>query len=225
MLFPHHCFACGEVIVPRQQMCERCRETMPYILPPLCPCCGRNEETCVCRGRRRHFERCVSPFYYEESAKQGISYLKNRGYRVTVEGFASHMAELVRREYGGIPFDYVTGVPLHVKEHRERGFDQSALLAKSLAKHVGVPYLPLLYKCIHTRPQKELTALERSGNLLGAFDVKDPDAVQGKTLLLVDDVITTGATLDECAKMLKIYGVEEVYAITAVAAVLKKDGE
>ena len=85
--------------------------------------------------------------------------------------------------------------------------------------------ISLLRKIIRTRPQKELSALERSGNLLGVFDVEPTADLEGKTVLLVDDVITTGATLDECAKMLKIYGAGEVYAATAAAALLKDDDQ
>lgn len=223
--FPQHCFLCGEVIEPRRQMCPACAEKAPFILPPVCPLCGRSEDNCICRGRRRHFERCVSPFYHDGVAKGGISYLKRQGYRLTVDGFAAHMAEMVRREYGGIPFCCVTSVPLHPADRRERGFDQSALLAHALAQRSGIPYVPLLRKIMRTRPQKELSALERSGNLLGVFDVEPMADLEGKTVLLVDDVITTGATLDECAKMLKIYGAGEVYAVTAAAALLKDDDQ
>ena len=97
------------------------------------------------------------------------------------------------------------------------------MLVAVLSKRLALPYEPVLTKLTHTQPQKELTALRRRGNLLGVFDVCSD--VSGKTILLVDDVITTGATLDECAKMLKIFGAAEVYGVTAAAAVLSKDEE
>ena len=218
-LFPRRCFLCGEVIRPRQRMCETCATGAPYIFPPICEHCGRNVDDCICGGHSRHFERCVSPFYHREQAKAGILALKENNYTETVEGFAREMAEVIRREYGGIAFDAVTSVPLHKKDLRRRGFDQAASLAKVLAAQIGVPYETTLTKLTYTEPQKELTAILRRGNLLGVFDVTAE--VAERVFLLVDDVITTGSTLDECAKMLKLYGAAEVYAVTAAAAVLK----
>lgn len=221
VFFPHHCYLCGEVLYPRQRLCADCLEKAPYIYPPVCERCGRSKEDCSCGKRRRTFERCVSPFYHKGVAAQGIYTLKSRGYHVTVAGFANEMAEAVRREYGGIPFDVVTSVPLHKRDHTERGFDQAAKLGQAVAQRLNLPYATVLKKITRTAPQKELKAVQRSGNLLGVFDVCGE--VSGKTILLVDDVITTGATLDECAKMLKIFGADAVYAVTAAAAVLPND--
>ena len=223
VLFPRRCCLCGEVIRPDEHLCATCRSDAPFVYPPICTLCGRAEDRCSCGGRKRHFARCVTPFYYERQAHAGIGQVKRHGDVDAVEGFAVEMAELVRREYGGIPFDCVTQVPEHPKDTRLLEFEHAKLLARELAEQIGVPYRPLLRKLFRTVPQKELPAAKREGNLLGAFDVTDPEWVQGKTVLLVDDVITTGSTLDECAKMLKIYGADEVYAITAACAVLKKD--
>lgn len=221
-IFPARCCLCGEVITWRAHLCADCRDKAPYILPPVCERCGRQEDDCICGKRRQHFARCVSPFCHEGVVKHGINQLKNEGYACTVEGFADEMAEVLRREYGGIHFDAITGVPLHPADYRERGFNDAELLGRVLSARIGVPYRPLLRKIIRTKPQKELKAIERTGNLLGAFDVVESQALTDQTILLVDDVITTGSTLDECAKMLKIYGVQEVYGVTAAAAVLKK---
>ena len=223
VFFPHHCFLCGEVIYPHQRVCGDCVHHRPYIYPPICERCGRNKEDCRCGKRHRAFDRCVSPFYHKGVAAQGIYTLKSRGYHVTVEGFADEMAEVVRREYGGLPLDCVTSVPLHKKDWVERGFDQAQKLGQAVAERLCLPYEVTLTKITRTAPQKELKAVQRSGNLLGVFDVCAD--VSGKTILLVDDVITTGATLDECAKMLKIFGAAEVYGVTAAAAVLSKDEE
>ena len=221
VFFPHHCFLCNEVLYPHQRLCADCVQTAPYILPPICELCGRSGEDCRCGNHRRAFERCVSPFYHKGTAQTGIYTLKSRGYRVTVEGFAAEMAEVVRREYGGIPFELVTAVPLHKRERLERGFNQAEKLGQALSKRLNVPYATVLKKITLTAPQKSLKAVERSGNLLGVFDVCGD--VSGKTILLVDDVITTGTTLDECAKMLKLFGAAEVYAVTAAAAVLSNE--
>ena len=221
VLFPHHCFLCNTVLSPHQRLCADCIRNAPYVLPPVCELCGRGEEHCICGGHRRDFRRCVSPFYHVGVARDSILQYKQLNYTVAAEGFAAEMAEVVRREYGGIPFDVVTSVPLHKKDLHLRGFDQAAGLAQILAKRLDLPYEPLLTKLERTEPQKELSLLLRRGNLLGVFDVIGD--VTDRTVLLVDDVITTGSTLNECAKMLKIFGAAEVYAVTAAAAVLKKD--
>ncbi len=222
-LYPNRCFLCDQVISPQGHLCRTCFGKAPYVLPPICLRCGRGEDRCICLGHRRSFERCVSPFYYEGQAHVGIQRLKNHGFHPQVRGFAIEMAEMLRREYGGIGFHMVTAVPLHVTDYRRRGFNQSELLAKALAGILDVPYVPLLKKLYATQPQKTLTARQRSGNLLGVFDVVTPTLLPGRTVLLVDDVITTGSTLDECAKMLKIYGADQVFALTAAASVLKND--
>lgn len=221
LIYPERCFVCGRVIPWQTQMCRECEEKAPYILPPVCSLCGRGEERCSCGKHARSFERCVSPFYFEGALHTGIWELKSTGGRPYVNGFALEMGEVIRREYGGISFDTITAVPLFPEDEYFRGFNPAALLAKELAKALAVPYAPALIKLVHTPPQKELTAARRAGNLLGAFDVTED--VNGKTVLLVDDVITTGSTLEECAKMLKLYGAEEVYGVTAAAAVLSKE--
>lgn len=221
VFFPHHCFLCNEVLYPHQRLCADCMDKAAYILPPICDLCGRHVDDCHCGNHHRTFERSISPFYHRGAVQHGIQMLKNNGYTATVNGFADEMAELVRREYGGIPFDAVTSVPLHKDDLRERGFDQAQRLGEALAERLNLPYATLLKKITLTAPQKELKAVQRSGNLLGVFDVCGE--VSGRTILLVDDVITTGSTLDECAKMLKIFGASEVYAVTAAAAVLSKD--
>ena len=220
VLFPHHCFLCGEVILPRQKLCAECVRRAPYILPPLCEHCGRNEDDCTCRGHSRSYKRVVSPFYHKGVVKSGIQSLKNNEYAVVTEGFAAEMAEVVRREYGGIAFDLITAMPMHPEDVHERGFNQAVGLARALSEMLGVSYMPTLKKLRTTEPQKGLTAVRRQGNLLGVFDVVAD--VAGRTILLVDDVTTTGSSLDECAKMLKIFGAEEVYAVTAAATVLQK---
>lgn len=223
VLFPNRCCVCGKVIEPLVHICNRCRTDAPYVYPPVCDRCGRGEDVCTCRGARRHYERCVMPFYYRREVEENVLVMKKHAYVYSVHGFAIEMAEVLRREYGGIAFDGIVPVPMHKKDEIKRGENPVRELAKELSAFTGIPYLPALTKIVRTKPQKEMSALMRQGNLLGVFDVEDPTTVKDKTLLLVDDVMTTGSTLDECAKMLKIAGAESVYAATVAAAVLQKE--
>ena len=198
-LFPRRCAFCGHPVETGQTACSRCREELPRIAGPVCPLCGREKGSCRCGQRRRAYRRCVSPFYYEGPAKRGILRLKLYGKVYAAEGYAQAMAETVRREYEGIAFDALVPVPISDSTRRERGYNQSERLASALGKGLAVP-------------------------VLGVFDCAPGFVPEGQVLLLVDDVSTTGATLDECAKMLKIYGAEEVYAVTAAAARLSNGG-
>ncbi len=218
LFFPNRCYVCGDVIGWQQHICPRCYDKVPYILPPICAHCGRSKADCVCRGHKRSYERCVSPLYYDNELKMAIYQLKTYGYRQVVDSLAMEMAEVIRREYGGITFDAIVPVPLHRSTLSARGFNQAELLGRSLSTCVNSPVRAMLKKLYATKPQKTLTMQQRSGNLLGAFDVIEDAPIDGATVLLVDDVVTTGSTLDECAKMLKLYGAKEVYAVTAAAA-------
>lgn len=219
LFFPQRCCLCGKVIEWRQTMCDDCRREAPVVLPPICDLCGRGEDKCSCRKHRRNFERCVMPFYYDGLGESGIAQLKNAADSAIADGFAVEMAEVMRREYGGIAFDCLMPVPQFKADERKKGYNPAALLARALSRRTGIPYVNGLRKLFHTTPQKELRAVARSGNLLGAFTVDEPRVAKDKCVLLVDDTITTGSTLDECAKMLKIYGAREVYAVTAACSV------
>lgn len=221
ILFPERCACCGRVVPPLSGCCESCHGELAIILPPVCSCCGANREDCVCRKHRRHFDRCAVPFYYEGPVKQGILRLKEQDDVDNAEFFARYMAQVVRREYGSLRFDWIIPVPLTRARRKERGFNQSERLARALSRELTVPVSTALCKVAETRPQKELTALERSGNLLGAFEVEGAD-LEGARILLTDDLITTGSTLDECAKMLKLYGASEVCVVTAARTRFKK---
>jgi ComF family protein len=145
-----------------------------------------------------------------------VTALKEKAARDVIYSFAYEMAQTVRREYGDIAFDAVTYVPLTKRDRRRRGHDQSQLLAKELARQLNTPCVTALVKLTQNRPQKELKPHERVGNVMGVYDVCAD--VQDQFVLLVDDVITTGATLNECAKMLRLYGARQVFVVTATAS-------
>ena len=125
--------------------------------------------------------------------------------------------------YSKISFDCVTDVPLHRKSLRKRGFNQSQLLAKDLALKLNLEYKSILKKVVDNNIQHKESAKNRKMNVYGAYDLKKGVNVDGKTILLVDDIKTTGATLNECAKMLLLGGAEEVYAITYSVTKSKKE--
>ncbi len=222
VFYPERCACCRRVIPCEAAICESCRADLPVIVPPLCPHCGAAKADCTCRARRRMTERVAAPFYYEGKARQAVRNLKFNRHPDAAEFLSAAMAETVRREYGACLFDTVIPVPVSQETRRRRGYNQSALLASGLASRLCLPMEEALVKLWDAPPQRQLPADRRSGNVFGVFD-RVPDAdVSGRTLLLVDDIATTGATLDECAKMLKLYGAREVYAVTAAVSRLSK---
>jgi ComF family protein len=142
--------------------------------------------------------------------------LKYEGRLSLVPFLASKMAEEALRRLGEGPADRVLPVPLHPTRLRERTFNQAELLADAVARRMGIPCeKELLIRCRPTRPQAELTREERSRNVRGAFDLRRGSSLKGQRLILVDDVLTTGATAEACAKLLKSAGTRSVWAVTA----------
>ena len=224
ILFPERCVSCGEVILPGEGVCAACHVAWPTIGVPVCPYCGLEKAWCDCHRRRRHYERVVASWYYDGAAARAVLRMKENDDPLAVAYFADVLADTVWQHYEDVAFDGVAFVPTTRRERRRRGYNPGERIARATAKRLGLPCLPYLRKIYETAPQKKLTAEQRGGNLLGAFDVTTK-TLEGKTILLVDDVVTTGATLDECAKMLKIYGVEAVYAATVAATRKEKDKE
>lgn len=206
---------CGKPIPAVTLCCDTCRAQIHPIRPPICSQCGKSREDCVCGRRHHRYDRLASPFYCNAAVHRGILRLKRWDDPLAVDFFAEQMAVVVRREFRDETIDAVTFIPMTDRDRRARGYNQGELLARAVAKRLSLPLVSALVKRYQTKPQKALTAVERSGNVLGAFDVRKGVDVAGKTWLLVDDVITTGATTDECAKMLKLYGARRVVCITA----------
>ncbi len=221
---PERCVFCGKVILPEQVMCAGCRLFLPIIRPPICPFCGQRKIDCHCQKHRRHFDAQVAPFYHKGVARAGILRLKQFHDAHAISYFTQQMAAVVYREYTIEDIDGIVFVPMTKRELFVRGYNQGKLLAEALGKRLGLTVYDVLKKVYETQPQKELTSIRRSGNMLGAFDVTVP-SVKGKTFLLVDDVMTTGSTADECAKMLKIYGAKRVVCVTLATRRLKEEEE
>lgn len=217
LLYPERCCCCGRPIICGKLICEACRPKLKLIKPPVCSFCACMVQHCRCNKRQRHTNSCAAPFYFEGAAQSAIYRLKFKGKACAAEIFCLAMAHTVRREYADIDFDCIVPVPLSRDALRKRRYNQSAVLAKGLADLLDIPYAELLNKQQTTTPQRELPAYRRSGNVLGVFDATD-GVPEGGSVLLVDDTVTTGSTLDECAKILKLYGAQAVYAVTATVS-------
>lgn len=213
LLFPARCYGCGEIIQRRVFLCDNCLKKAERLENP-CTGCGKPEGECDC-GKNKFTLNITAPFAYTGSVVEAIHRFKFGGERNAHAFLAEYMAESVKERFGGVELDLVTCVPQTARRKRQRGYNQSALLAKSCAKLLGLPCKEALLKTRNTKDQHKLKAKERAENLKGAFSVNDTSVIDGKTVLLCDDIKTTGATLNECRKTLLKAGAKEVYCVTA----------
>ncbi len=214
VFFPRRCMYCGALIIPERQICTDCETDLPHIVPPVCLLCGHAKADCTCRQKKHQYKAICAPFYYEDTIVQAVHRFKFENKEFLARPFARDMAECVRREYADIEFDAVTFVPFTKKQIRTRGWNPSETLARALAEELSLDCTPMLLKLYETKTQHTLERRARAGNVFGVFEAADEKLVQGKTILLVDDVKTTGATLHECAKMLMLSNAKAVYACT-----------
>ena len=156
-------------------------------------------------------------WYYEGNVRASIHRFKFSGKRSYADAYGRLLAMKLLRE--DVQFDILTWIPISKKRRRHRGYDQCMLLVQSLGNALGISAQPLLEKCRNNRPQSELTnAAARRANVLGIYRCIHSDLVRGKKVLLIDDVLTTGATAGECARVLLTAGAKEVICATIAAA-------
>lgn len=235
LFFPQNCIYCSrERNGGGEYLCCDCFSDIGFIQDPMCFVCGVPadisydlpgvEFSCgVCRQSPYQFDRARSLGHYDTVLRQLIHHFK---YRKQL-GVLSDIDGLLEKYFSGCGDDYmgftVSPVPLHFNKMRERGFDQAFLLARQVADVLHAPLeSALLRRVTATSAQATKTKFERAQNIKGAFEVNRPDAVEGKKVLLVDDVFTTGETANEAAKILKKAGAQKVYVFTLGRVVVRK---
>ncbi len=210
LVFPPRCPVCGKVLgfLPR---CEECAARLPQLL--------REPGLPVDKpGHQLEFlEAAYAPFWYEPPIRTTVLNAKYEGRRDALEFLSGAMVDTLQA--AGETADLIVPVPSHPRAVRRRGHDTALLFAQALAAHLCLPVCTdLLWKTADTPPQHTLSAERRRVNLLGAFVVKAPQAAAGRRILLADDILTTGATLNECAKMLMAAGAGACIAVCGALA-------
>lgn len=222
------CIRCKKDIFDEEEIfCDRCREKVSYNDGVCCPVCGsplNNSGVVVvcskCNGVKRNFERAYSPFILDGFISTCIYSLKFGGRKSYARAFAKAMSRTARDN--GIKFDLVSFVPCSKAELKQRGYNQAQLLAEQFCDIMNANKpLELLIKVKDTARQEKLGYKERLTNLKGVFATADKSIIMGKRILLIDDVLTTGATLDECSRTLVGSGAESIICLTA--AVKRED--
>ena len=207
--FPVRCPFCGQPLLREENCCSDCRPRLALVDPSrACSRCGK--QSCVC-GLVPVLEMTRSCFYYEGPAQEAVWRLKFRHRPGAALGLGGFMAEAVRED--GRAWDLAVPIPMTAKKRRRRGYNQAELLCRSMAERLGMPAASALKKIRETKAQHTLDARERAHNLAGAY-AADPKLVEGRRVLICDDVLTTGATLREAAAALLRAGALEVGAVT-----------
>jgi ComF family protein len=230
IILPTSCSFCngrvGDFNIPF--FCTTCWSDFTPIQGPLCPRCGRPfdspealssspEHMCLaCRRKPPLFDQALSVGYFEGSLREAVHQFKYRPCRSLGRPLGEWMATNVHLVSD---IDIIMPVPLHAKRLRQRGFNQALLLAHRMSEAHHIPCsCDNLYRSRPTRPQVELTGVERVQNVAGAFALRKPGEVVDRSVVLVDDVFTTGATMNECALVLKQAGAAQVTAFTLARA-------
>lgn len=214
-IFPKKCAACSDAVGENDFLCDLCFKSLVMYDPfKRCIKCGLPKKNCDCSRHIFYFDGCIAPFVNSGAAKDAMYALKFRKKLSAAEFFASYMALAVKNEYREINFDAVAYIPLTKKGKFRRGYNQSEILAEKIAEIFGIPVLRNKIISANTNvSQHKLKLTERFENVRGKYTVAGE--CRGN-ILLVDDIKTTGATLNECARQLLHAGSSGVWCITGV---------
>jgi ComF family protein len=227
LFFPkdYKCIFCGRE-TKRCGICEECYKTLPFIGGKVCSICGtgnpNHSNVCIeCKGREFSFKRNISICDYDGELRTKIVSFKQEGNKHIGRAFAWLVADKIAEM--GIDVDYIIPMPISIERFKERGFNQTEVLCELLDKELV--RTDILVRVKNTPHQTGLSRENRETNLKAAFQVVDKKVVKGKKVLLIDDIYTTGSTLNESAETLMQAGAKEVYALTLARSPIKKSFE
>ncbi len=225
ILFPRRCPVCGEIVKPAGRLiCPSCFRELSFVKSPTCKKCGKEieDETMEfcedCMAHRHVFEYGMALLNYNDAARNSMVQIKYHNKREYLDFYGAALAARYERIIRKMKVDAIIPVPVHPSRRRKRGFNQAEVLANIVGERLGIPVRSeLLKRTKKTLPQKELSAGERLKNLSGAFQTEAVPA-DIRRVLLVDDIYTTGSTIEACARVLKASGIENIYFVVICTA-------
>lgn len=216
LLYPIKCIVCGKITHDKQYLCAACESDLHTTDDNVkCKRCSRVMINNVCSNCKNNFvfDKNYSIFDYDGVIKDLIHDFKYNNHPELGRGFGNVMCKRLNAEFFS-DIDYITSVPIHPLRNISRGFNQSEIIAKVISKRFDVPYRNLILRIKNTKPQWELNKHEREDNLKNAFRVSLRDFVVHKNIVIVDDIFTTGSTINGCASELKRCGANKVISLT-----------
>lgn len=226
-IFPRRCPICDEVMVQDKKrsvrICPDCYDRLPFVSEPNCNICGRalsGETELICNNCKRQkfsFERGLVLLEYNEEIRKSVAAVKYKGRREYLEFYGEEAARRLGEEIRAMGIDGIVPVPIHYRRKNKRGYNQAEIFADVLGKSLDIGVYPkALRRKRNTRAMKELGAAERRRNLSHAI-VPGSYPAKSRSLLLVDDIFTTGATMESCSRVLKAMGAERVFCLSLCA--------
>jgi len=220
------CIFCGDELFDENifETCEHCFKTIPFVTGRTCKICGKPivDETDLCSNCVKHerfFDKAYSCFEYTNSIISLIHKLKYSSYKFVTDAMANFM--YYKLESIEINFDEITFVPSHISSYKKRRYNQAEILASKLSKLTLIECVNAVNKIKKTKSQASLTRKKRLTNLIDCFEIDKNYSAKNKNILLIDDVLTTGSTVNEVARMLKHAGASKVYVLTFATTPLK----
>lgn len=217
LIFPLRCILCDDVVPSNHALCECCLDDLDILTKEdsCCERCGKRKIDCICRFAEFSFSGIISIFTYNEQSKQIIHVLKYDPNSPVSDFLASLMADVLEKKSLCQMFDFITEVPMNNEEMLRRGHNQAQTLARKIGLLANIPYLesPIVH-VPDTMAQHTLSAAKRYENVKNSYNLKDRASINGR-IVLVDDVVTTGATLHRCSALLRSCGAQEVFCLTA----------
>ena len=220
LIFPRRCPVCDRAVKPFGALaCRECETKVRYVKEPVCFKCGKpleddTKEYCFdCEHTRHSYDRGYALFEYK-SVADSIYRFKYKGRQEYAAWYGDRICERLGNVIRSINPDAIIPVPIHKSKMRTRGYNQAGLIAHEISKRLSIPvYDDLVIRDKKTAPLKEYTPAERNNILRGAFKITAND-VQLKTIIIVDDIYTTGATIDEVSEALRDIGAQKIYFVT-----------
>lgn len=224
ILYPeiNTCLVCGEYDdeIGTNYICYSCNKNLSRLKDPLCNICSKpidqnsSINICLeCKKNKRYFETVKSLLHYDNQVQKIIHKYKYYDKAYYCKLFGSMLYNYIK-ENNYCEFDLITSIPLHKSKIKSRGYNQSELIAKYIAKKINILYSKCLKRINKTKVQNELSKHERRKNVKNAFIAIDTHIIKNKTVLIIDDIYTTGATINECSRVLIEEGAKNIYGLT-----------
>lgn len=213
--FPNKCVFCSEIVPHGIVCCNTCRKNITFMPYNICHTCLKQDCTC----ENKPYIRLISVYHYNDTTKNSIFNLKFKGVRKHADFLSSQMSEYITMLSLHDKIDYIIPVPMHTKDRNLRGYNQSDILSLHLSDMLNIPCeRNILIKTRHTKKQHNLDYKLRKQNLINAYSVQNAQILYNKTVLLIDDVYTTGNTILQCCNTLQAANVGNIYVATLLNA-------
>lgn len=223
LIYPSKCMFCKTILVKNniryEYICKDCHDKLPFISDQSVSIIHRNKENNL--SRNYYFDDCISSFYYKDMIARSICNFKFNNKKLYAIPFSCYLGYTIKRFYRDINFDFVTYIPMYRSKESKRTYNQSKLLASKLSKILKIPLKNVLIKTKDNETQHSLSMKLREINVKDVYEISCKLNVNYQNVLLIDDIVTTGNTLNEATKQLKQFGIKHVYCATLATPMVK----